>query len=453
MLLHSVARHLAATTTSAAAYSATALKAAPTALAAATTRHALLPTLPGAPLGPCIAPASVLIGNLSASFKPLRPLGQGQKRPFSNNVQRNLAGGSLVVARESVATLSDLLQQEDSLGGLVDSYNNRKSLESVMSSRELEQRAEAACRLERQMALKRGLSLTAPRRLTYVKFQRPVLANRISFSDTLPPLLPALSTKPPEQANTNTDSLLKCNAEIDVHLRLGACSGQGLCCWNLRDCAAVRALLAKSAALYVDWHDFYSALEPLVLGQMQDGSAADPGELQSRSNARKALETFCDAEAFAAVQGTHGGFADIFELLLTLCNFCSVEGDERIRVLLTPFILDKFRRAQIPFRTVDDLAIASAVEMFKGKYPFLGVSPECGKTLPTATAVAAAECAKKELFVDVQEEPWTSAFCHAGLALTFDDFARVCYNTPEKASTTTTSLLRLPLILLLRDLL
>ncbi|OEH77238.1 hypothetical protein cyc_02036 [Cyclospora cayetanensis] len=436
MLLHSVARHLAATTTSAAAYSATALKAAPTALAAATTRHALLPTLPGAPLGPCIAPASVLIGNLSASFKPLRPLGQGQKRPFSNNVQRNLAGGSLVVARESVATLSDLLQQEDSLGGLVDSYNNRfsfleyklsdawyrgvahplrrvfvptvhcrKSLESVMSSRELEQRAEAACRLERQMALKRGLSLTAPRRLTYVKFQRPVLANRISFSDTLPPLLPALSTKPPEQAYTNTDSLLK----------------------RVPLSCAVRALLAKSAALYVDWHDFYSALEPLVLGQMQDGSAADPGELQSRSNARKALE-----KAFAAVQGTHGGFADIFELLLTLCNFCSVEGDERIRaifalfdreesgslhffvvaavfhhlhrMLLTPFILDKFRRAQIPFRTVDDLAIASAVEMFKGKYPFLGVSPEC-------------------------------------------------YNTPEKASTTTTSLLRLPLILLLRDLL
>ncbi|CDI82930.1 hypothetical protein, conserved [Eimeria acervulina] len=260
---------------------------------------------------------------------------------------------------------------------------------------------------------------------------------------------------------------------------------------------AVEALVANTPSLYFSIGDFCQALEPLLLQQggppgapqgatqgARGGPPAAAGTAQwgDRQEVRRALE-----EAFEEMQGSRCGAADALELLLGLSRYCSVDTADRIKVLLTPSIVDKFRRAQISFENVDDLALASAVDLFKGKYHFLTISGgSCcthqGRTAATrataaaaaaateapppaaaaaaaeaakataAAAAAATECARKELFVDTAEEPWKTAAHYAGLTLSFEEFAQECRDTPKEASINATSLLRLPLIVALRGL-
>lgn len=84
--------------------------------------------------------------------------------------------------------------------------------------------------------------------------------------------------------------------------------------------------------------------------------------------------------------------------------------------------------------------MASAVELFKAKYPYLSndLAARCRGHIPpsaaateeespdaAAAAAAAAACAQNELFIDLTEEPWKSAACHAGLMLTYKEFVKV----------------------------
>lgn len=90
---------------------------------------------------------------------------------------------------------------------------------------------------------------------------------------------------------------------------------------------------------------------------------------------------------------------------------------------------------------VDDLAVASAAELFKGRYPHLlslyGTTDKQSTTSPvaasdaagtvdsTVAAAAAAEaCARNQLLIDLEDEPWKSASRHAGLFLNYEDFKK-----------------------------
>ncbi|KAL8455477.1 hypothetical protein Emag_000606 [Eimeria magna] len=221
--------------------------------------------------------------------------------------------------------------------------------------------------------------------------------------------------------------------------------------------AAIAALLTNTPALYVDSNTFCDCLETLVFSQ---GPPEGPLNPRDRSRIRGLLE-----ETFAEMQTSGNDMADAFDLILGLCHFCRSDDEERIKVLLTPYVAGMFRRARVTFSSVDDLAVASAIEIFKAKYPFLSscerqekgsVSPTAATATraatPAAAASAAAACAQNKLFIDLTEEPWKSVACHAGLELTYEDFARVCQDIPKVASMTQTCLLRLPLIVTLRDL-
>ncbi|KAL8450587.1 hypothetical protein Emed_002459 [Eimeria media] len=309
-----------------------------------------------------------------ANFADAAAAAKGAEAAADERGDRGSASGRIL-------TFSEMLEEEDSLSGLSDVYNNQRTLGSLLSRAQMHHQRERAKRVERERVASEGLS-------------------------------PA---------------------------------------------ASISALLTNTPALYVDSNTFCDSLETLVFAQ---GPPAGPLNPRDRSRIRSLLE-----ETFAEMQTSGNDVADAFDLILGLCHFCRSDDDERIKVLLTPYVADMFRRARVTFSSVDDLAVASAIEIFKAKYPFLSagkrqekgtVSPTAatatGTATPAAAASAAAACARNKLFIDLTEEPWKSVACHAGLELSYEDFARVCQDIPKIASMNQTCLLRLPLIVTLRDL-
>ncbi|KAL8434619.1 hypothetical protein ACSSS7_003094 [Eimeria intestinalis] len=317
-------------------------------------------------------------------------------------------GGRGASAR--IVTFSDMLEEEDSLSGLSDVYNNQRTLGSLLTRAQMHHQRERARRIEKERISRLGLRLTLSRRF-----------------------------------------------------------------------AAIAALLTNTPSLHVDINRFCDSLETLVFAQ---GPPAGPLNPRDRSRIRGLLE-----ETFAEMQTSGNDIADPFDLILGLCHFCRSDDDERVKVLLTPYVADMFRQARVTFSShqqlqqqqqqqqllllqlcpreveVDDLAVASAIEIFKAKYPFLSAGERREKgnvsataatataaATPAAAAAAAAACAQNKLFIDLTEEPWKSVACHAGLELSYEDFVRVCQDTPKIASMTQACLLRLPLIVTLRDL-
>ncbi|CDJ64860.1 hypothetical protein, conserved [Eimeria necatrix] len=448
----------------------------------------------GGPLGPPGAPQSLPAGRgalwRGRGGPPGGPPFEGH-RLFSRAAAAKIAGegppeGSGGPPAGSGApsakfqTLSDLLQQENSLSGLFESYNNERSLGSLLTLQQLQQQMERVGRLEREAVLRRGLSQQMARQVS-VQGLRPSLGNRIPFNDFVSAAAAAAWA---EAAAARASSAAA--ARLLRRLPLSQ---------------AAKALVSSSTTLYFNINEFCEALQPLLLQQgapqQQTGgppAAADAPELRDPQLVRAALE-----EAFEAVQGSRSGIADALELLSGLCRFCKADEDERVkasfvlldkegrglldffvvaavfhhlhRMLLTPSIVDKLRRARVSFKSVDDLALASAVELFKDKYPFVtmalegccglqgraaaeaaAAAPAAASAAATQAAAAATECARKQLYVDPTEEPWKTLSRHAGLTLTFDEFERECKDTPNEATLSATSLLRLPLIVVLRDL-
>ncbi|KAL8273060.1 hypothetical protein Esti_002981 [Eimeria stiedai] len=362
-----------------------------------------------------------------------------------------------------ITTFSEMLEEEDSLSGLSDVYNNRRNLGLLLTRAQMHYQRERARQVEKERISSEGLSPATCRQVQYRGFV-PSLARRIPFQEYY-------IFDSPKTGNRNRKKLEGAQRNsILQHIPLSH---------------AISALLTNTPVLHVDSNTFCDCLETLVLAQ---GPPAGPLNPRDRSRIRGLLE-----ETFAEMQTSGNDIADAFDLILGLCHFCRSDDDERVkatfalfdkegkgrlhffvvaavfhhlhRILLTPYVADMFRRAQVTFSSVDDLAVASAIEIFKAKYPFLSASERGEKgnvsatattatrpATPAAAASAAAACAQNKLFVDLTEEPWKSVACHAGLELSYDDFVRVCQDTPKVASMTQTCLLRLPLIVTLRDL-
>ncbi|KAL8436227.1 hypothetical protein Efla_003757 [Eimeria flavescens] len=396
----------------------------------------------------------------------------GPKRQVANFAEATAAANAVEDAESAaevpgkIQTFSDMLEEEDSLSGLSENYNNQRTLGSLLSRRQMQNKEEKARHIERVRVASPGLSPAACRQVEYRNFI-PSLARRIPFEEYYllgPPTTSNRSLK--KQGNAHRVTLLE---QIPLS-------------------QAIAALVANSPSLYVDSDKFCDCLENLVFAEVFPGGPLNP---KDRNKIRAIL-----GQAFAEMQTSGNELADAFDLILGLCQFCRSDDDERMkatfalfdnegrgrlhffvvagvfhhlhRILLTPYVVDMFRRARVTFNSVDDLAVASAVEVFRMKYPFLGDaagSSEKGNisaaatatatraaATPAAAAAAAAACAHNKLFIDLTEEPWKSAACHAGLELSYEDFVRVCEDTPKIASMTQRSLLRLPLIVALRDL-
>lgn len=222
---------------------------------------------------------------------------------------------------------------------------------------------------------------------------------------------------------------------------------------------------------------------------MERGIPSDPPGIEAPDRSQQPMDRFhirnLLEEIFTTILTNRDDLADALDLMLGLSQFCVADGDERIkasfalfdkksqgrlhffdvaavfhhlhRMLLTPFVVDKFRRARVTFHSLDDLAVASTIELFRSKYPYLSSERMCkGPKSPSDApetaegSAATAACAHYQLFTDLKEDPWKSTAHHAGLFLSYKDFVQVCEETPRNASMSTASLLRLPLIVTLQ---
>ncbi|CDJ28352.1 uncharacterized protein EMH_0040180 [Eimeria mitis] len=357
--------------------------------------------------------------------------------------------------KQKYQTLSEMLQGENCLSGLFESYNNHeRPLGSLMTLQQL-QRGCSASRRQHEV-LSWGLSPQVSRQVS-IHRMKPSLGNCIPFKEFLSTLTAA----------DIFNNMQATEYPVEFHVMN-----------SIALSSAIETLVNTASSFYFTITDFCQALEPLLLQQASPleahtgapkvapdlnpkpsggpeghlGAPSAPavaGEWEDQQEVRRALE-----DAFEEIQGGRCGAVNVLEVLLGLSRYCSVNRGDRIkasfalfdrerrgslnflvvaavfhhlhRMLLTPSVVDKLRRADLPFQNVR----AAEAEVLQGEAAAAraeaAASQPAGaaETAAAAAAAAAAEYVSKELFVDITEEPWKTAAHYADLNLTFDEFAK-----------------------------